>query len=178
IRTNSRATRVTTSCLNSPENQPPSLLPGEADVRSFTAKSLRWMMALRFQACREAAGASAQDVIDTGHHPQLLGFGGVLVHILDTEIPLTGAADAANFGAGVPGELVGGGPGLAGGFSDHLRLDGVELGEEELRLVFIALGQRHTGFYQLTDALHAFLDPLDIPGAHQHCHFGAIALGR
>src|SRR5690554_7441194 len=125
------------------------------------------MMALRFQACREAAGASAQDVVHAGYHPYLLGLGGVLIHIIDTEIPLAGAADAANFGAGVPGELVGGGPGLAGGFSDHLRLDGVELGEEELRLVFIALGQRHTGFDQLTDALHAFLDPLDIPGAHQ-----------
>src|SRR5690554_1044156 len=136
--------------MNSPEHQPPSLLPGEADVRSFTAKSLRWMMALRFQACREAAGASAQDVVHAGYHPYLLGLGGRLVHILDTEIPLAGTADAANFGAGVPGELVGGGPGLAGGFGNHLRLDGVELSEEELRLMFIALGQRHAGFDQLT----------------------------
>src|SRR5690606_7619333 len=66
-----------------------SLLRERATVRFPQRLLMGWMN-------RQSGEDSAQAVVDAGDHPHLLGFRCIGVDILDREVPLGGAADAAD----------------------------------------------------------------------------------
>src|SRR5690606_10045346 len=113
---------------------------------------------------------STQDIVHAGDYAYLLDFRRIGIHIFDREVSLGSTADTPDLRTGVAGKLIRRRPRLLGSLCDHFRLDRIELGEDELRLMLITLRQRNSRLDQLTNALHTALDLLDVSGTYQHRH--------
>ncbi len=104
--------------------------------------------------------------------------GCILIPVRNRELALRGRADLADPAFGVLGELLGCGPCVLSGLSDHFRLYVVESveGEYGLELVIIT-GYSHAFFKQVSLPAHQAAHQVYLVGGHGHHRYRLVTIG-